>query len=145
MHEYYCLPEDIILDLLEEKTCKLMQNNKYSEVIYMSPDIYDAFIKQLNRIYLARILYPSSPEHFITMNMSCGQVNVQPLSSKYKHLLIVGTKDDLNRFEYNGVPAQFLSDTERRKIDRDFETTVLGTASDSIDDDISTIFFNSND
>jgi len=146
MYEYYCLPEEISIALLEQKSAELMQNHKYAEIVYMSPDIYNVFITSVEKMYQTRMsASPNVGMNTMTMHLPCGQVKIQPLSSKYRRLLIVGNQDDLNRFEYNGVPVEFLSDTERRKIDRDFETTVLGTASDSIDDDINTIFFNSND
>jgi hypothetical protein len=132
MYEYYCLPADITIDLLEEKSVRLMQNHKHAEIVYMSQDVYNAFSYLINTMYATRMsASPNVSMKTMTMHLSCGQVKIQSLPSKYRRLLIVGNQDDLNRFEYNGVPIQFLSDTERRKIDRDFETIVIGSTSDA--------------
>lgn len=132
MYEYYCLPNEISTTLLEEKSCQLMQNHKYAETIYMSLDIYNAFMKHIEKMYPTRMsASPNIGLKTMTMYLSCGQVNIQPLPSKYRRLLIVGNQDDFNRFEYNGVSAIFLSDNEKRRIDRDFETIIIGDSSDS--------------
>jgi hypothetical protein len=109
-----------------------MQNHKYAETIYMSLDIYNAFMKHIEKMYPTRMsASPNIGLKTMTMYLSCGQVNIQPLPSKYRRLLIVGNQDDFNRFEYNGVSAIFLSDNEKRRIDRDFETIIIGDSSDS--------------
>ena len=132
MYEYYCLPEDITVDLLESKSSQLMQNNIYAETVYMSQDVYSAFSYLIDTMYATRMsASPNVSMKTMTMHLSCGSVKIQPLPPKYRRLLIVGNQDDLNRFEYNGVPTIFLSDTERRKIDRDFETVVLGDSGSS--------------
>lgn len=132
-HKYWCEIDNVCENFLLRKCDEVINSGLDVTNIFMSPDIYKAFLYKMDVNYPGRMYASSytSLKNSIIYSMN-GPVKVTFIP-KYKNLLLIGTEQDYEFFTTQGVPYEFLSERDHEYITREFERTILGRRDDNGD------------